>query len=111
VGLRAGLDILDKIKISFPCREYKQIYRFASRHPSHCTDYNLTAGGFSCWQGMPSFYGKIIFVIMIKTVHHSILSEPDHSTGAHFFPKTRVKYTKQTFIAVISMGMRFGSLH
>jgi hypothetical protein len=90
MGPRTGLDNWDKIKIPFPCREYKQIYRFSSTHPSHCTAYSLTAGGFPCWQGMPSFYGNIILVTMIKNVRHSTLSETIHSTDAYYFPTTRL---------------------
>jgi len=94
VGPRAGLDTLDKTKIPFPYRDYKQMCRFSSLHSSHFSH-------FSCWQGMPSFYGKIIFVIMNKKsiivpfTSQFILQENSASLCLGR------KYTKEIFITVI----------
>jgi hypothetical protein len=95
VGSRAGLDTLDKIKIPFPYREYKQIYCFSSLHSTH---YSLTAG----W-GVGAFVlarnanplWKHYFCHHEQKAHHCTLYKSVHSTGTFRFSRSREKINKR----------------
>jgi hypothetical protein len=101
VGPRAGLDTLEKTKIPFLYRDYKQMYRFSNLHSSHSTHYSLTAVGFSYWQGMSSFYGNIIFVTMNKkSITVPFTNQFILQVHSAYLGLGR-KYAKEIFITVI----------